>query len=98
MSGTAAVTAVGMATAVSVAAVAVAAVAVAGRRLYTRLMTHPDSPEAYVRAALKLQGYEFDEHRIREIVAQFARIEAIARTVLAVPIAERAGAAAMFRP
>jgi hypothetical protein len=61
-------------------------------------MNEADWPEAYVRAALKLQGYEFGEARIREIAAQFARIEAIARTVLAVPIGERAGGAAVFHP
>jgi hypothetical protein len=61
-------------------------------------MNEADWPQAYVRAALKLQGYEFGEERVREIVAQFARIEAIAGTVLAVPVAERAGGAAVFRP
>jgi hypothetical protein len=61
-------------------------------------MNEADWPEAYVRAALKLQGYVFDEDRMREIAAQFGRIDAIARTVLAVPIGERVGAAAVFRP
>ena len=57
-----------------------------------------ESVEAYVRAALKLQGYDFDEARIAEITAQFARIEATAKTVLRLPLDERAGAAAVFRP
>lgn len=57
-----------------------------------------ESVEAYVRTALKLQGYDFDEARIAEITAQFARIAATAQTVLAMPVDERAGAAAVFRP
>ena len=61
-------------------------------------MNEADWPEAYVRAALKLQGCEFADDRIREIVTQFARIEAIAATVLALPIGERTGGAAVFRP
>jgi Protein of unknown function (DUF4089) len=61
-------------------------------------MAMTESVEAYVRAALKLQGYEFDEARILRIVAQFARIDATAQTILAWPLDERAGAAAVFRP
>lgn len=57
-----------------------------------------ETVESYVRAALKLHGYDFDEARIGEIVVQFARIEASARTLLAVPLEERASAAAVFRP
>ena len=57
-----------------------------------------ESVEAYVRAALKLQGYDFDEARIAKIVAQFARIDATAQTVLRWPVEERGVAAAVFRP
>ena len=57
-----------------------------------------EAVEAYVRAALALQGYDFDEARVRDITLQFARIEASARLVLAWPSEERAGAAAVFRP
>jgi hypothetical protein len=61
-------------------------------------MAMAESVDAYVRAALKLQGYEFDEARILEIVAQFARIDATAKSILARPLDERASAAAVFRP
>jgi hypothetical protein len=57
-----------------------------------------ESVEAYVRAALQLQGYDFDEARIAKIVAQFARIDATAQTVLRSPLDERAAAAGVFRP
>jgi hypothetical protein len=56
------------------------------------------SPEAYVRAALALQGYVFDETQIAEIVLQFSRIEAIAQTVLEWPMPFASQAAAVFRP
>jgi hypothetical protein len=66
-------------------------------------MTDPaGSLQAYVRAALELQGYEFTEERIAEITLQFARIESIARTIL--PPAVDAvtepdlGPAPVFRP
>lgn len=57
-----------------------------------------DSVDAYVRAALKLHGYDFDVTRIAAVSAQFARIEAAAKTVLTLPMDERGGAAAVFRP
>jgi hypothetical protein len=57
-----------------------------------------ESVEAYVRAALQLQGYDFDEARIAKIVAQFARIDATAQTVLRSPLDKRAAAAGVFRP
>jgi Protein of unknown function (DUF4089) len=56
------------------------------------------SIEAYVRAALLLQGYEFDEGRVAEIILQFSRIEAIAQTVLQWPLPFSAEAAPVFRP
>jgi hypothetical protein len=58
--------------------------------------------QAYVRAALDLQGYEFSEERIAEIILQFSRIESIARTLppLAADGAGEAdlGPAPVFRP
>jgi Protein of unknown function (DUF4089) len=58
----------------------------------------PPSPEAYVRAALALQGYVFDESQIAEIVLQFSRIEAIAQMVLDWPMPSASPAAPVFRP
>ncbi len=58
-----------------------------------------DNPlEAYVREALTLQGYRFDEAKIAEIAAQFARLEAIARTVFDWPLPFASEAAPVFRP
>ncbi|HEY0801328.1 MAG TPA: DUF4089 domain-containing protein [Steroidobacteraceae bacterium] len=54
--------------------------------------------EAYVRAALALQGYRFDEAQIAEIVLQFARLEAIAQTVLREPLPFASEPAPVFRP
>jgi hypothetical protein len=58
-----------------------------------------DNPlEAYVRATLALQGYRFDETQIAEIVVQFARLEAIAQTILQWPLPPGSEAAPVFRP
>ena len=58
-----------------------------------------DNPlEAYVRAALALQGYRFDEAQIAEIVVQFSRLEAIAQTVLQWPLPFASEPAPVFRP
>ncbi|MEO7207082.1 MAG: DUF4089 domain-containing protein [Steroidobacteraceae bacterium] len=58
-----------------------------------------DNPlEAYVRAALALQGYAFDEAEIAEIVVQFTRLEAIARTVFDWPLPFASDPAPVFRP
>lgn len=57
-----------------------------------------DSLEAFVRAALTLQGYRFDESQIAEIVAQFSRLEPMARTVFDCPIPFASGPAPVFRP
>jgi Protein of unknown function (DUF4089) len=54
--------------------------------------------EAYVRAALALQGYRFDEAQIAEIVVQFSRLESIAQTILRCPLPFAAEAAPVFRP
>jgi hypothetical protein len=59
----------------------------------------PDNPlEAYVRAALALQGYTFDDADIAEIVMQFSRLEAIAATVFDWPLPFAAEPAPVFRP
>jgi hypothetical protein len=58
----------------------------------------PDALEAYVRAALALQGYAFDEARIAEIVLQFSRIEVMARTVVNWPLPFAAQVVPAFRP
>jgi hypothetical protein len=54
--------------------------------------------ESYVRAALALQGYRFDETQIAEIVLQFSRLEAIAQTILHWPMPSTSEAAPVFRP
>jgi hypothetical protein len=55
-------------------------------------------PEAYVRAALTLQGYQFDEAQIADIVVQFSRLEAIAQTIMDWPLPFASEAAPVFRP
>jgi hypothetical protein len=54
--------------------------------------------EAYVRAALALQGYHFDEAQIAEITVQFSRLETIAQSVMRWPLPFAAEAAPVFRP
>lgn len=54
--------------------------------------------EPYVRAALALQGYSFGEAEIAEIVMQFSRLEAIARTVFDWPLPFASEPAPVFRP
>ena len=65
-----------------------------------RMMTeaHGNPLESYVRAALALQGYTFDDAQIAEIVEQFARLEGIARTVFDWPLPFASEAAPVFRP
>jgi hypothetical protein len=58
-----------------------------------------DNPlEPYVRAALALQGYTFEDAEIAEIAAQFARLEAIARTVFDWPLPFASEPAPVFCP
>jgi Protein of unknown function (DUF4089) len=57
-----------------------------------------NSQEAYVRAALALQGYQFNGAQIAEIVLAFARIEAMTETLFDWPMPENSGAAPVFRP
>jgi len=59
---------------------------------------HDKPLEAYVRATLALQGYTFDDAEIAEIVMQFSRLEAIARTVFDWPLPFASEAAPVFRP
>ena len=65
-----------------------------------RVMTeaHGNPLESYVRAALTLQGYVFDEAQIAEIVLQFSRLEAIAQSVFDWPLPFASEAAPVFRP
>lgn len=58
-----------------------------------------DNPlESYVRAALALRGYTFDEAQIAQIVVQFSRLEAMARTVFEFPLPFASEPAPVFRP
>ena len=57
-----------------------------------------NSPEAYVRAALTLQGYRFDEAQIADIVEQFSRLETIAQSILQWPLPFASEPAPVFRP
>jgi hypothetical protein len=59
---------------------------------------HGNPLEQYVRAALALQGYTFDDAEIAEIVLQFSRLEAISRTVFDWPLAFASEPAPVFRP
>ncbi|HEY6621905.1 MAG TPA: DUF4089 domain-containing protein [Steroidobacteraceae bacterium] len=59
---------------------------------------HDNPLEAYVRATLALQGYSFEEAEVAEIVMQFSRLEAIARTVFDWPLPFTSEAAPVFRP
>ena len=60
--------------------------------------SHDNPLEPYVRAALALQGYAFDDTEIAEIVMQFSRLEAIARTVFDYPLPFASEPAPVFRP
>jgi hypothetical protein len=61
-----------------------------------------DTLRSYVRTALALQGYAFNDERVTEITAQFARIAAIVETIM--PADSRLldtqdpGTAPVFRP
>jgi hypothetical protein len=54
--------------------------------------------EHYVRAALVLQGYVFDEQHIVEIGLQFSRIAAIAEAALSVSLPPDAEPAPVYQP
>jgi Protein of unknown function (DUF4089) len=59
----------------------------------------PDNPlDTYVRAALALQGYTFGDAEIAEIIVQFSRLEAIARTVFEWRLPFASEPAPVFRP
>ena len=57
-----------------------------------------DTPESYVRAALSLQGYRFDQAQTAEIILHFSRIEAMAQIILQYPLPFGSQAAPVFRP
>jgi hypothetical protein len=59
---------------------------------------HDNPLDQYVRAALALQGYTFDDSEVAEIVVQFSRLEAISRTVFDWPLPFAAEPAPVFRP
>jgi Protein of unknown function (DUF4089) len=59
----------------------------------------PDNTlNSYVRAALALQGYSFDEAQVKQIVLQFSRIEPLAKIVAQWPLPFASSAAPVFRP
>jgi 1-carboxybiuret hydrolase subunit AtzG-like protein len=60
--------------------------------------SHDNPLGAYVRAALALQEYSFDDAEIAEIVVQFARLEATARTLFDWPLPFASEPAPVFRP
>jgi len=60
--------------------------------------TQENPLEAYVRAALELQGYTFGDAEIAEIVMQFSRLEAVARTLLDWQLPFVSEPAPVFRP
>jgi hypothetical protein len=57
-----------------------------------------DPLKRYVRAALELQGFRFDEAQIAEITLHFARIQAMADTIFEQPMPYASEAAPVFRP
>ena len=59
---------------------------------------HGNPLESYVRAALALQGYTFNDAQIAEIIEQFSRLEAIAQTVMQWPLPFGSDPAPVFRP
>ena len=64
-------------------------------------MTDPsmtDPIKTYVRAALALQGYQFDDTQQAAIVLQFSRIEAVAQSFLQLQLPPDVDAAPVFRP
>jgi hypothetical protein len=54
--------------------------------------------ECYVRAALALQGYRFDDAQIAEITLHYSRIQAMAETIFDWPMPFGSEAAPVFRP
>ena len=59
-------------------------------------MTDPIA--SYVRAALTLQGYQFNDTQQAAIVLQFSRIEAVAQHFLQLQLPPDIDAAPVFRP
>lgn len=57
-----------------------------------------DPIASYVRAALALQGYQFNDTQQAAIVLQFSRIEAVAQSFLQLQLPPEIAAAPVFRP
>lgn len=57
-----------------------------------------DPIASYVRAALALQGYQFNDTQQAAIVLQFSRIEAVAQSFLQLQLPPEIDAAPVFRP
>lgn len=58
----------------------------------------PRQLEAYVKAALTIQGYDFSEARIADVVQHFIRIEQISRVVRDAILPLEADSAPIFTP
>jgi hypothetical protein len=61
-------------------------------------MSAPDTLDAYVRAALALQGYQLDREQTERVREQFARFEAIAQGFVNMPLALDDEPAPVFHP
>lgn len=59
-------------------------------------MTSPLEP--YVRAALALQGYDFDDAHVADITLQFERFQAMAKTFDDIDLPAELDPAALFLP
>ncbi len=57
-----------------------------------------DTLAPYVRAALALHGYQFDEAQHAAILLQFSRIEAVAQSFLHLQLPLELDAAPVFKP
>jgi hypothetical protein len=54
--------------------------------------------EAYVKAALAIQGYDFSEARIADVVQHFTRIEQLSRVVRDAAVPLETDSAPIFKP
>jgi len=62
------------------------------------LAVSPEDINAYVRAALHLQGYDCDEAQVERVITQFNLIRVNAAPCLAVALALEDEPAPVFRP
>lgn len=58
----------------------------------------PQHIEAYVKAALAIQGYTFSETRIADVVQHFTRIEQLSRAVRDADLPPEVDSAPIFTP